>query len=76
MCHQMSSVTKVSPSSKLCHPLSLMFVNAVSTVFLNTEFRHSLITVRLQLGYSMVTEGLQNGCSTSDVMKIALISNF
>ena len=62
MCHQMSSVTKVSPSSKLCHPLSLMFVNAVSTVFLNTywiistEFRHSMVT--------------------SDVMKIALISIF
>ena len=76
MCHQMSSVTKVSPSSKLCHPLSLMFVNAVSTVFLNTEFRHSMVTVWLQYGNNKVTVRLQYGYSTSDVMKIALISIF
>ena len=41
MCHQMSSVTKVSPSYKLSHPFSLMLVNAVSTVFLNTDLTNT-----------------------------------
>ena len=55
MCHQMSSVTKLQTQSSF----SLMFLNAVSIVFLNIEYIHT---------YSITS------LVTSDVLKIAQIS--
>ena len=55
MCHQMSSVTKLQTQSSF----SLMFLNAVSIVFLNIEYRHT---------YSITS------LVTSNVLKIAQTS--